>query len=120
MTPPVDGSDRDGESAGAGMTPAQIDELFAALADERRRIALRCLRRAGGSAPFDDLVDDVSRETAAERGGYNRRRDVATSLYHVHLPKLAAADLVAAFDPQGTVSLGERADAVPGTVFDAG
>ena len=95
-----------------------IDDLFALLADEpRRRVLVSLLdvesgvvtleeaaltrgaaARAGGSAPVglagEKSVDDVSPAEVALR--------------HVHLPKLAEADLIDWDREAGTVSRGPR------------
>lgn len=69
------------------------DDLMATLADERRRRALRVLWDADGVVSLTELTDEVTR---LERGGDVRpdSERVRTSLYHVHLPKLAELGLV--------------------------
>jgi DNA-binding transcriptional ArsR family regulator len=62
--------------------------VFELLANQRRREALYVLYRREGPITVAELADEVATvvEAAPER--------VATSLYHVHLPKLADADIV--------------------------
>lgn len=87
---------------------ASLTELYDALADDRRRTMLSIL--TGRSTPVDVTtlartvaaretgmaVDDVADETA-ER--------VEHALYHVHLPKLADADVVSYDRDRSTVEL---------------
>lgn len=66
------------------------DDLFAVLADSRRRFILRHLRRHG-SITFAALSTELA----------NQGPDIATArleLHHDHLPKLEAAGFVT-FDP---------------------
>lgn len=81
------------------------DQLFDALADERRRVVLDSLFESG--TPVD--VGRLARRVAARerRGGEGDRgppadavHRVRVSLHHVHLPKLDDAGLVE-YDPDG-------------------
>ncbi|MCU4802230.1 hypothetical protein OB920_17785 [Halobacteria archaeon HArc-gm2] len=119
MTPPANDSGlADGPFRSKQFTPAELDELFDVLADARRRCTLQSLSDAGGTASFDELVGDVARQTVARPIGREQRREIATTLYHVHLPKLASAGLVADFDPDGEVALAEQVDDVPHSLFE--
>lgn len=119
MTPPADDSGlTDGPFRSDELTPAEMDELFDVLANSRRRCALRSLSDAGGTVSFDELVGDVARQTVNQPIDRDHRRKIATSLYHVHLPKLASVGLVTDYDPDGEVSLSDRVEDVPRTLFD--
>ncbi|WP_136717090.1 DUF7344 domain-containing protein [Halorientalis salina] len=77
------------------------DDLFESLADARRRRSLAYLRAEEGVVSVEELAKHVA---AAERTGGERvspsdRKQVATSLYHVHLPKLIDSGLVSWQDP---------------------
>ncbi len=98
--------------------PAEIDRLFDVLGDAERRYALRSLTDAGGTVSFDDLVDDVARQAVTTPPNHAERREIATSLYHVHLPKLEAAGLVAESDPDGEVTLADDVEDVPRILFE--
>lgn len=79
---------------------ADLDALYHNLADERRRRVLCYLRETDcGSARFEDLVAHLT-----ATGDGSRRREVATFLFHVDLPALEEASLVA-FDAPETVTL---------------
>lgn len=119
MTPPVDGSGLDESFGSSGFRPGEVDELFEVLADRKRRSAIRHLTTAGGSLAFDELVADVARETTVEPVGHERRRDVAASLYHVHLPKLEAAGLVAEFDTDGAVRASAKLEDRTGDLIES-
>lgn len=76
-----------------------LDRSFDALADGRRRALLRHLSETDGdAASFAELVDHV-----AGRGTAPDVDRVAASVFHVHLPKLAEADLVEYDDRNRTV-----------------
>jgi len=77
------------------------DELFEVLAHGRRRLSLAYLRTEAGVVPVEELAKHVA---AAERPGgetvsASDRKQVVTSLYHVHLPKLVDAGLAVWRDP---------------------
>lgn len=72
------------------------DELFETLAHARRRRSLAYLRATESVVAVEELAKHVA---AAERTGGETvtptdRKQVLTSLYHVHLPKLIDAGLV--------------------------
>lgn len=79
-----------GESHGSRVR--SLDTIFETLVTERRRNALYVLYRSAGPVSVPALAEEV----AALEGADTER--VATSLYHVHLPKLAELG-VAEFDP---------------------
>lgn len=81
------------------------DELYEALGSESRRTVLRYLYENGGRSGRDELVRAVA---AREFDGDERR--VASSLYHVHLPKLEDFGLVKFNRDDETVALVETAD----------
>lgn len=100
------------------LDPEQMDELFAVLADEKRRVALRCLAVAGGTMSFDDLVEEVADETVDGPADRDRYSQMATMFFHVHLPKLESAGLVAGFDLDGDVELSDRLESLPSALFE--
>lgn len=72
-----------------------VDDAFRVLADRHRRLVVTSLLVGVGGVPVDDLVEDVM--VHADVPGddpADARAEIATELYHVHLPKLADADLV--------------------------
>ncbi|PSP75123.1 hypothetical protein BRC81_16730 [Halobacteriales archaeon QS_1_68_20] len=76
------------------------DAVLDALTDERRRIVLTALYRAGEPTTPTELAAEV----AAKVGDEASVEAVHRNLHHVHLPKLAAAGLVE-YDPDaGTVA----------------
>ena len=81
------------ENGGDDAVILSTDLLFELLADRRRRHILQCLTdQPDGVAEFTDLVDAVvGHEPETDAGD---RETVRTSLYHVHLPKLAEAGVI--------------------------
>jgi hypothetical protein len=76
--------------------PTELDVVFDVLANSRRRIALQCLCEHT-QMTLPDLAEEVSvREFGEPLQDIppERVRDVYFSLYHTHVPKLSAADLV--------------------------
>lgn len=77
---------------------AADDATLEALADDRRRIAVDCLPAPGEPVALADLARDVAvRESddSFDEISDERLASVERTLYHVHLPKLDDADLVA-------------------------
>jgi hypothetical protein len=72
------------------------DELFRALAHARRRRVLAYLRAERRTVPVEQVVDHLATAGADTLAA---RREIETSLYHVHLPKLIDVGLVAWDDP---------------------
>lgn len=94
-------------------TGDSLDDVFELLASERRRHALRCLHEFDDPLALADLADEVAaRENDApitELSGETVKR-VYTSLYHTHVPKLAAANLVRYDQELDAVALADDAD----------
>lgn len=90
-TPPANGTD--------------VDALFRALSDERRRIILAQLLEQRSPVPVEELVDSV---VATEANGHVppdvHRDQVRLSLKHNHLPKLDASDLVELDEDDGVIA----------------
>lgn len=75
------------------------DEVHRLLASERRRLLLTYLaKEADGVVPFDDLVDAIAERERPGPGPATHRDRVVADLYHVHLPKLADAEVIE-YDP---------------------
>lgn len=74
--------------------PSDATQIFSVLADDRRRRLLAYLRdKDGDVASFADLIDHLLVREADSADALDAD-GVAISLHHVHLPKLADADLV--------------------------
>lgn len=102
--------DKPRDTSATGRTDGDLPTttIFELLADHRRELALRYLTSAVGAVPLRELADQI----ALVEGEHTRRRceQICTSLVHVHLPKLADAD-VARYDPsKETVELQATAD----------
>ena len=95
---------------GCTETDLSATQVFALLANERRRFALHHLLQAVGAVHLGELADQIALwEGEHTRDRYER---VATSLVHAHLPKLAAAGVVS-YDPDADlVALLDAADAL--------
>jgi len=96
----------------------RLDAVYSVLADRHRRFVVYYLASQEDPAEVGDLVDELAGLEAVVDGSAvdgDRRRELRTVLHHVHLPKLAAADVVTYEPDEGMVSLlpeGEYADAV--------
>lgn len=96
-----------GRAASEGLSK---DAFYGILSDRRRRDVLYHLNESEERVELADLAQAVAvRETGSEEGSVSATdlRRVHVSLYHAHVPKLAAANAVA-FDPaERTVALTE-------------
>lgn len=70
------------------------DELFDALADERRRFVLAVLYTYGGTVSLSTVSRKVADLETVQRQSAGEPENLRVSLYHVHFPKLEAAGLV--------------------------
>lgn len=86
------------ERNGSGETgELDLDAVFDALSDQRRRHVISCLLADGRAMALSDLARIVAEREAdgADRQiDFETVRGIETSLYHVHVPKLAAAGVV--------------------------
>lgn len=90
-----------------------LDELFRALSESRRRVALSLL-----AAHQDLTLPDLADELAESEHGEPLREipartvtDLYFDLYHSHVPRLEAADLVEYSQPQDHVTITDRGKA---------
>ncbi|OLZ41888.1 hypothetical protein A6E15_13240 [Natrinema saccharevitans] len=75
-----------------------IDDAFALLADQRRRLLLRVMRTYDEEVTLPDAAEEVAvRETGHSVTNISAERvtEVYLSLYHDHLPRLVDAGLLA-------------------------
>lgn len=78
-----------------------MDESFALLADQRRRVILTHLSRSDARrVPVEDLVEVICPEADA---AVDSRKTIWRTLHHVHLPKLDANDIIEYQPEQNTV-----------------
>ncbi|MFB6129900.1 MAG: hypothetical protein ABEJ28_03655 [Salinigranum sp.] len=93
---------------------SQLDDLLGVLAESRRRVLLTRLSEADGPVPLATLARGVARAESDGSGEVSTDavQQVYLTLYHVHVPKLAAAALVR-FDE-------ERNAVAPGPAFQRG
>lgn len=71
-----------------------VDEVYSALANERRRTVLCALLREGVPIDLEALTAEVVTAEFPNGVDAKLRRRIRISLYHNHLPKLAALDLI--------------------------
>jgi hypothetical protein len=90
------------------------DDVFAAVVDEWRQLALRRVREHR-SLTLADVADEV----AADEGGASlvevpaeRVRDIYLQFYHCHLPYLRDAELVRYDQERDLVSITDRGERV--------
>ncbi|WP_396611858.1 hypothetical protein ACH9L7_00805 [Haloferax sp. S1W] len=73
-----------------------LDTVFDLLSDCQRRAILRYLTRHSDSIELAELADKLA---ACEKTDGDDPKRLSTSLYHVHLPKLADGNVLT-FDPE--------------------
>ncbi|KTG20131.1 DUF7344 domain-containing protein [Haloferax profundi] len=100
------------ESVDDSVDPPTRDDVFEALSNRRRRYALHHLKRIDGDEPVE--LSEISRQVAAWELGtdprelsYDDRKNVHTSLYQFHAPKMDELGLVQYDQRGGTVELTE-------------
>ena len=89
--------------------------IFGVLAHHRRRYVLRELRQHADPMSLADVADEVAvreNETPITDIPADEVKRVYMSLYHTHIPKLEAADLVRYDQERDTVLLSEQAEEV--------
>lgn len=95
------------------------DDLWTAVANERRRMAIRALHDLG-STTLRELADAVSEREYGPTYRSNERKCVYTALYQSHLEKLAAADIIQLGDhPEDFHRRDSKRTIQPGAQFDA-
>ncbi|QLD88914.1 hypothetical protein HWV07_07675 [Natronomonas salina] len=77
------------------------DELFEVLTHRRRRRVLALLRGADGPASLSEVAAELAADSECE----DSAERVEITLYHRHVPKLAAAGLVAFDADRRTLTL---------------
>lgn len=83
-----------------------LDILFDALANQRRRIALRCLGEFRTPMALADLADEIvtrERDSPLSDIPAEEVKQVYMSLYHTHIPKLTDANIVEYSQEQDSV-----------------
>lgn len=90
-----------------------VDAVFLALADRKRRFALYCLQEhhAVALADLAEFVAERESETEVADLSPEHVRDVYLSLYHYHVPELEAADLARYDQGEDLVAKTEHTDA---------
>lgn len=96
-------------------TSKEQDELDAGqihdiLRNDRRRLAIKCLREYGGSLSVRDLSEEVAaQETGESPAPRDKRRSVYVSLHQTHLPKLDDLGIVKYDTETKDITLRDRA-----------
>lgn len=99
-----------------------LDELFSALANERRRSVLSCLSESDVPLALADLAKEVAaseQETSVPDVPADEAKRVYTALYHVHVPCLVEAELVTHDQDQDLVARTEVSDDVASLIEQA-
>ncbi|MFB6173325.1 MAG: hypothetical protein ABEI39_01650 [Halobacteriales archaeon] len=88
-------------------------EIHEVLSNERRQLALRALREAGGPLSARELSERIAEvETGESPPPRNIRQSAYVSLHQTHLPKLDEMGIVEYDESAKTVSLEDRASEV--------
>lgn len=93
-----------------------VDRVHAMLADAHRRQVLAALESAGSATPLPELARIVARSEGAVDADAVER--VHLRLYHVHVPKLAAAGYVGYDEQRDVVELTDRGATIAGLLED--
>lgn len=89
------------------MCELPVERSFELLANERRRVVIRCLDDVDGTQKQSELATTVAAREADVAVDYvddEHVREVALMLEHQHLPKLEASDVVTVDSQAQTVS----------------
>lgn len=102
------------ETSDTGPVPPR-NELFSVLANRHRRNVLRYLKRSETPVTLADLADElIHQKTESSPTAIQKERErLQLSLYHCHLPKLEASNLVSFDANEKLVHLSEYADELP-------
>lgn len=107
-------NDRHGtEPLSKGSFEVRTDTVHDVLANKHRRYAIDCLQKYDEPLTLADLANEVS---ARENGTRvtdipaEEMKDVYMELYHVHVPKMEEAGIVAYDQDRDLVTLTENAD----------
>ena len=85
-------------------------EIHDILRNDRRRLAIKCLREMDGGLSVRDLSEEVAtRETGESPAPRDKRRSVYVSLHQTHLPKLDELGIVDYDTDEKEVRLRDRA-----------
>jgi predicted transcriptional regulator len=85
-------------------------EIHDILRNDRRRLAIKCLREQDGPLSVRDLSEEVAtRETGESPAPRDKRRSVYVSLHQTHLPKLDELGIVSYDTDSKEVRLRDRA-----------
>ncbi|SEO25524.1 hypothetical protein SAMN05216388_101049 [Halorientalis persicus] len=85
-------------------------EIHDILRNDRRRLAIKCLREQDGQLSVRDLSEQVAtRETGESPAPRDKRRSVYVSLHQTHLPKLDDLGIVDYDTDEKEVRLRDRA-----------
>lgn len=98
----------------------ETDRLLRVLADRRRRYALTLLRDLG-TVTLADLADELAEwehGTTIDRIPPEAVKSLYMSLYHRHVPKLEAVDLVEYDQERDLVAPTPRVGRIEGTLDD--
>lgn len=86
-----------------------LDVTFDLLSSRRRRYILRYLTHHSDTIELQELADQL---VTCEETPMDDRERLVTSLYHVHIPKLANSGVVTFYPEQRLVELEATADAL--------
>ena len=83
------------ENESAASRPLSIDAILELLSErERRKLLGYLIESEGDTATVEELLDRLVEDEADRTGEIPNRARFKTSLYHIHLPKLADAGIL--------------------------
>lgn len=93
--------------------PAEIDQIFGILRNQRRRYVLKCLKVTEETIALRDLAEQVAAwecDKQIEQVTAKERKRVYVGLYQSHLPKMADVSAISYDKRAGYIEPGERFD----------
>jgi len=98
----------------------QPEKLYTALSEERRWLALQCIRehRTIALADLAELVAEAEEGEDVQEIPEEEVRNVYVSLYHVHVPLLAEVDLAQYDQERDLVAVTDRTESILDSVAD--
>lgn len=101
----------------------ELNEVFAVLGHPRRRYLLYALAREENEESLAEIAARIAsweRDKAVEEVTDDERRDVQVSLYHSHIPKLSAVDVLEFDESEDTIVRAQNTQQVAGVLDGAG
>lgn len=110
MTPP---EQRTSEIVADGDTDVNPNDIFAVLANSRRRFVIAYLQARTNSMAVADVATELTKWEWDEEEAHIPKDEILSryvSLHHLHIPKMAEAGIIEWNHDRNTVALSEASD----------